>query len=309
MEINLREYDKYRIEGKIVDINDRSNTLTISVTSPFVSEIEFQCYSEYYDVLHPPVTSKYNWIDWVAGDGHPSVTEASVYYNINDKCFYKKESGSESEWECIDFQDIYTDNPYLFTKDSNSRVKFEFFLYRYKSILHKEQLCRFSAYATESTNEGLESIKNNQVERHPNDYDWIYDPDTFQGKKWDTESIDGLVKEIRPSRDCLKQLFKSYKDDDRIIESIDDLVQEIRPSRDCVEWLIESYKTEDREAKRKEEEEKRENKKNKWKNRFDRLEQYPNTIKIIITVLITTFVNQIPAMFKALKYIVQLIRE
>ena len=91
-------------------------------------------------------------------------------------------------------------------------------------------------------------------------------------------------------------------------ESIDGLVKEIRPSRECVEWLIESYKTEDQEAKRKDKKEKRENKKNKWKNRFDRFEQYPNTIKIIITVLITTFVNQIPAIFKALKYIVQLIR-
>ena len=296
MEINLREYDKYRIEGKIVDINDRSSTLTISVTSPFVREIEFQCHSEYYDVLHPPVTSKYNWIDWVRGVAHPSVTEASVYYNINDKCFYKKESGSESEWECIDFQDIYTDNPYLFTKNSNSRVKFEFFLYRYKSILHKEQLCRFSAYATESTNEGLESIKNNQVERHPNDYDWIYDPDTFQGKKWDTESIDDLVQEIRPSRDCVNQLFKSYKDDDRIIESIDDLVQEIRPSRDCVNQLFKSYKDDDRTAKKKKRDRKWETIKSTPKHFQNWLTKYDKIWLLLTSSLVSALVTLMTAL-------------
>ena len=276
MAISFHEYDRYSIKGKIIDVNDRSSTLIISVTSPFASEIEFNCSSDHYDMLHP-ATFKYTWISWVQGAGHPNETEAAAYYNKTHKCFYKKEYGSESEWERTDFEDIYDDNPNLLSKNLNMQEKYKFFLYRYMSILHKEQLCRFSAYAIEWDNRSWRSIKNKQVERHPDDYDWIYDPDTFHGEKWDAESIDGLVKEIRPSRDC-------------------------------VEWLIESYKTEDQEAKRKDKKEKRENKKNKWKNRFDRFEQYPNTIKIIITVLITTFVNQIPAIFKALKYIVQLIR-
>ena len=59
------------------------------------------------------------------------------------------------------------------------------------------------------------SVQEPRVITHPNDYFWIYDLDTFQGEKWNTESIDALVKEMRPSRDCLKQLLESYEDDDR----------------------------------------------------------------------------------------------
>ena len=275
MALIIHRYTDYGITGKIIDVNN-SGTLTISVTSPFIAEIKFYCSSYHYDILHPP-TFKYNWISWVQGDGHPNEPEASAYYNTEDKCFYKKESGSELEWERTDFEDIYDDNPNLLGKNRNTQEKYGFFLFKYISILHKEQVCHFSAYAVQKDNIDSHSIQNNQVKRHPDDYFWIYDPDTFHGEKWEAESIDGLV-------------------------------QEIRPSRDCVEWLLESYKTEDRKTKRKDKKEKWENKKNKWKNRLDRFEQYPNTIKIIITVLITTFVNQIPAIFKALKYIVQLIR-
>ena len=209
MAIIFDEYDKYSIKGKIIDVND-SSTLTISVTSPFVSEVKFHCNSYHYGILHPPVSSKYNWIDWVQGDAHPIVTEASAYYNTNDKCFYKKEYGKESEWEHIDFETLYEDNPHLFTKNLNSQVEYEFFLYRYMSILHKGQLCRFSAYAIHRPNRDWKSIKNKGVERHPDDYTWIYDPDTFHGEKWDTESIDGLVKEILPSRECLEESLERH---------------------------------------------------------------------------------------------------
>ena len=84
------------------------------------------------------------------------------------------------------------------------------------AILEKEQLCNFSAYAIDKTNKDWCSIRSQQVERHPDDRDylWIYDPDTFYAEKWDRESIDDLVKEIRPSRDCLKQLLESYESDD-----------------------------------------------------------------------------------------------
>ena len=212
MAISFDEYDRYSIEGKIIDINDNNSTLTISVTSPFINVIKFYCNSEHYDTLHPPVSSKYEWIAWVQDDAHPIVTKASAYYNTKDKCFYRKESDSGSAWERTDFDDIYEDNPHLLTKNLNMQEKYQFFLFKYMSILHKEQLCHFSAYAIDTTNRNnWHSIKNKGVERNPNDYTWIYDPDTFHGEKWDTESIDGLVKEIRPSRDCLKQLLESYK--------------------------------------------------------------------------------------------------
>ena len=62
---------------------------------------------------------------------------------------------------------------------------------------------------------------------------------------------------------------------------------------------------EEKKAQEKEEEEAERLKKQRWRNRFDRFEQYPNTVKIIITVLITTFANQIPFIVKVLKNIFQ----
>ena len=181
MAIIIEQYDKYSIAGKITNINN-NGALTISVTSPFEREIQFDCSSDHYDMLHPP-TFKYNWISWVQGAGHPNETEASAYYNTEGKCFYKKEYGMESKWERTDFEDIYDNNPNLLSKNLNMQEKYKFFLYRYMSILHKEQLCHFSAYAIDWDNRNWRSIKNKQVERHPGDYTWIYDPDTFHGEK------------------------------------------------------------------------------------------------------------------------------
>ena len=214
MAITINESDKYYISGKIIKI--RNSTLIISVTSPFTCEIEFYCKPEHYDILHLPVFSKYDWMD--LRDGHPNVTEAAAYYNTKGKCFYKKESGTASEWKSTDFEDIYNDNPSLVKRNPNiiqNQEEYLFFQNRYRSILEKEQSCEFSAYVIRK--EDRRSVHSQQVERHPDDYDyfWIYDPDTFHAEKWNTESIDDLVKELRPSRDCLKQLLESYEDDDR----------------------------------------------------------------------------------------------
>ena len=217
MELTINKSDVYYIRGKIIDIEEARGIFTISVTHPFTCdcEIKFHCESGHYYLLHPVPSiyedpSKYNWIG--LHETHPPVAGASAYYNTEVKCFYKKESGTESEWKHEDFKDIYYDNPNLFRKNSDRWLaEYFFFLRRYRSILHKEQLCEFSAYALHESR----SVKNKQVERHPDDYFWVYDPDTFRAEKWDTESIDDLVKDIRPSRDCLQQLLKSYEDDDR----------------------------------------------------------------------------------------------
>ena len=267
MALIIDPFDKYSIKGKIINVNDKSSTLTISVTSPFRGVIDFHCISEHYDILHPPVLSKYEWIDWVQDNAHPSVTEASAYYNTRDKCFYRKESGSESEWERTDFDDIYKDNRHLLTKNLNMQEKYQLFIYRYMSILHKEQLCHFSAYATHSLIEDTHSTRSKQVERHPEDYFWIYDPDTFQGEKWDAESIDGLVKEILPSRECLEEL----------------LIKEILPSRECLEELLKRHDAADGELKRKEWEERCERIKSIPKRVENFIGKYPRLLWLIIT--------------------------
>ena len=218
MELTINKYDGYRISGKIIDIDANRGIFTISVTDPFTCEIKFHCESGHYYLLHPIPSiyegpSKYYWIG--LDDTHPLVVGASAYYNTEDKCFYKKESGTESEWKPTDFEHIYYDNPNLLKKNSGRWLaEYFFFLRRYRSILHKEQLCEFSAYALHENR----SVKNNQVKRHPDDYFWIYDPNSFEAKKWNAESIDDLVRDIRPSRDCLKQSLKSYEDDDRDVK-------------------------------------------------------------------------------------------
>ena len=244
MELTINTSDSYWIRGKIIDIDGDRGIFTISVTHPFTCEIKFHCESGHYYLLHPISSmyegpSKYNWFG--LDETHPPGTGASAYYNTERKCFYKKESGTESEWKHEDFEDIYYDNPNLFKKSLDSRwlAKYFFFLRRYRSILHKEQLCEFSAYALDKNC----SVKSRQVERYPNDYYWIYDPDTFEGKKWDTESIDDLVKEIRPSRECLKQLLKSYRDDDwkAIKENLKRIVERIKSTPKRIEDSIGKY--------------------------------------------------------------------
>ena len=87
-------------------------------------------------------------------------------------------------------------------------------------ILQKGQLCHFYAYVLHRTNKDWCSVYSQQVNRYPDDYDyfWIYDPDTFHAEKWNTESIDDLVKKIRPSRETVEYLSKSYEEDDRKVK-------------------------------------------------------------------------------------------
>lgn len=73
------------------------------------------------------------------------------------------------------------------------------------------------------------------------------------------------MKEIRPSRDCLKQLIKSEKWDEA---SIDDLVKETRPSRETVEYLFRGYKRDDRDADIEE-----------WKRRWERIKSTPKRVE------------------------------
>ena len=217
MAITINTHDRYLIKGKIVDIAN-NGALVIFVTYPFSSKIEFTCFPMEYNYIHSSRLSKYNWLGLNSGS-HPQVWEASAYYNTEQKNFYKKESAGESEWKATDFEDIYYDNSRLLTNDLHSYQKeHKFFVDRYIPILQKEQACAFYAYALQKTNEGnRQSVNSSQVERYPDDRDylWIYDPDTFYLEKWGTESIDDLVKEVRPSKECVKQLLKSYEDDDR----------------------------------------------------------------------------------------------
>lgn len=207
----IDETDGYYIMGKIIGINN--NTLTISVTHPFTEKIDFYCNVDYYEQIHPPKSVEYNWEG--LRESHLTITEASAYYNTDHKSFFKKESSTESEWKAIDFEDIYDSNPNLLKNEQKYPEKYIFFTDKYLQTLHKGQLCRFTAYAIDKSNRNNHSVQNKLVEKFPNEYFWIYDPDSFFTERWTTESIDNLVQETRPSRDCVNQLSEFYEVDDR----------------------------------------------------------------------------------------------
>lgn len=211
MVIAIETRDKYFIKGKIIEADN--DTLVVCVTQPFSCQIKFMCYPAHYNYIHSSRLSKYNWLGLDRGS-HPESLGASAYYNAEQKTFYKRESDSESEWEISDFEDIYRDNSHFRTNDLYSYQKeHKFFVDRYIPILQEGQSCTFYAYALQETNEkGYQSVYNSQVKRHPDDpeYRWIYDPDTFYVGKWGPESIDDLVKETLPSRECLEKLLKRH---------------------------------------------------------------------------------------------------
>ena len=226
MRLYIDEYYAYALKGIFIKKGDGDNAnLVISVTDPFTCEIDFQCNSDKYNRLHPPRSkdrskSKYTWLGLnsdlhLTPGGAADYYNNSVYYNVEDKCFYKKGADDTSGWERTDFEEIYYDNPNFLKKDA-IQASYEHFRDRYRAILHKGMLCNFKAYALEKKDDGsFRSSSTNNVKRHPEDYTWIYDPDSFHIEGWNTESIDSLVKEIRPSRDCLEQLRETYDADDR----------------------------------------------------------------------------------------------
>lgn len=120
--------------------------------------------------------------------------ECSLYY-------YLRLPSSNTEWD---------DRGFFKNVKNGTPSKYEFITRKYMEILHKEQKCCFYAYAL---NQEGNSVKNRGVETRPDEYNWIYDPNNFTAEKWDTETIDDLVKEIRPSMGCVMQILKSYVGD------------------------------------------------------------------------------------------------
>ena len=215
MGTTIHQRDRYFIKGKISETPSR-DALIIFVSQPFSCKIEFTCFPTQYNYIHSSRLSKYDWLD--LHREHPPCWRAAAYYNTEHKHFYKKESADESsgnpEWKVTDFEDIFYDNSHLRTNEFHSQQKeHKFFLDRYIPILQKGMLCSFYAYALEEVDEGnWKSVHSKQVKRYPNDYDdhWIYDPDSFCIEEWNAESIEGLVKEILPSRECLEELLKRH---------------------------------------------------------------------------------------------------
>ena len=140
-------------------------------------------------------------------------------------------------------KNIYASNPNLIKNEQKVPDKYYFFLDRYLHTLHRGQLCRFIAYAIDKNNSNNGSTSGILVEEYPDRFLWIYDPDSFSSEEWTTESVDDLVQEIRPSRDCVKRLLKSYKDDDLTArkEKLDKIWKTIKSAPERLQNFLNKY--------------------------------------------------------------------
>ena len=105
---NLNKYGE-EMKGKFSH-NPHGNGIVISVTSPFVEEIHIECdndvsgkYNNTYSLLAPQAD-------------HPEGYGLQIYYNTQEKCYYRSEWGKEesglkkSEWGYIW---VKTDSEYI----------------------------------------------------------------------------------------------------------------------------------------------------------------------------------------------------
>ena len=279
-------------------------SLTILIDDPFNAKINMEIdIDEWNEYINYFINIDRKWKGIL--ESHPEKpNRGDCYLNSQEREFYMASTIDDKNYPIWQKSTLVK-----IIYASYAAMRFSRHIHTDYNRYHAGQRCEFKAYAIDA-NDNL--CKPSSIKKDFHEYQWIFYPTTFKAHDITSDSIEHLIAKTPPPKLVADKIILNHIQEFQHSKTnglnIDDLVQEIRPSRDCVEWLLESYKTEDRKTKRKDKKEKWENKKNKWKNRLDRFEQYPNTIKIIITVLITTFVNQIPAIFKALKYIVQLIR-
>ena len=170
---------------------------------------------------------------------------------------------------------------------------------------HAGQRCEFKAYAIDA-NDNL--FKPSSIKKDFHEYQWIFYPTTFTAHDITSESIEHLIAKTPPPKLVADKIILNHIQEFQHSKTnglnIDGLVQEIRPSRDCVEWLLESYKTEDREAKRKEEEEKRDRRSKTIKSAPERFQNWltkydkiwllltSSLVSALVTLIVSSIINR-----------------
>ena len=200
---NINKYGE-QIKGKFSHKAQRDG-IVISVTSPFVEEIHIEsddnihkAYSETYSLLPPQAE-------------HPKGEYRSIYYNTEEQRYYrsewrpKKPELEESEWGYIW---VITDSEYI-TKHAKRCEKLQAHYRSYHDI-HKGQLCVFTGYAIDPNGDFKKPSTIESKLILDDRTKWFFNPWSFKVSLLDENTIDGLVKEILPSRECLEESLERH---------------------------------------------------------------------------------------------------
>ena len=197
---NMSKYGE-EMKGKFSH-NLPRNGIVILVTSPFVEEIHIECdhdisneYWNTYSLLAPQAE-------------HPEGENRKIYYNTREKYYYR------SEWREKNPEQQESKSGYIWVEANSEDIveharQCEKLQAHYRSYhdIHKGQLCVFRGYAVDPNGDFKKpSTVESMFDRHK----WFYNPWSFKVSLLDENTIDGLVKEILPSRECLEESLERH---------------------------------------------------------------------------------------------------
>ena len=201
---NMNKYGE-EMEGKFSH-KPHENGIFISVINPFVEEIRIECdddlYEEYrhtYSLLEPQAD-------------HPDLQgyDRRVYYNTQEKCYYRSEWGpkGESGWGCIW---VKTDRGYI-AEHARRSEKLQAHFRMYHDI-HKGQLCVFRGYARDRNGQyKCPSTVESMFDRHK----WFYNPFKFSVALLDQNTIDDFVEETPISKEMTDKMVLYHQEEDKV---------------------------------------------------------------------------------------------
>ena len=202
---NLKKYGE-KMTGNFSHKPHGRNGIVISVTTPFVAEIcidvdndFYREYSETYLHLEPQAT-----------DPDIQGIALRVYYNTQDKCYYKSQWGTteESGWGCTW---VETDRDSITTHVRRSEQLQA--LFRRYSEIHKGQLCFFRCYAIDPNGR---CQRPSTVESKFDEHKWYYHPFSFEVKPLDANTIDDFVEETPISKEMTDKMVLHHREQDEI---------------------------------------------------------------------------------------------
>ncbi len=216
--------------------------LKILVNHPFNAEISIIMNTDTWNKYVNYSVSR-NWRGFL--DNHPKECNSMDFYcNPQEGKFYMGSSTDDknySVWEETTLEKIV----------NISRLAWEFSRHIHTDYnrLHAGQTCEFYAYAIDN-NDRL--YKPSTIEDNFPKYKWIYNPLTFKAHDITSESIEHLIAKTPPPKLVADKIILNHIQEFQHSKTnglnIDGLVKEIRPSRECLKQLLESYEAEDQKT-------------------------------------------------------------
>ena len=252
--------------------------LKILVNHPFNAEISI--------IMNTDTWNKYvnysferKWKGFL--DSHPKECNSMDFYcNPQEGKFYMGSSTDDenySVWEETTLEEIVNISRLAWTFSRHIHTDY--------NRLHAGQTCEFYAYAIDN-NDRL--YKPSTIEDNFPKYKWIYNPLTFKAHDITSESIEHLIAKTPPPKLVADKIILNHIQEFQHSKTnglnIDGLVKEVLPSRECLEGLLERHDAADEELKRKEWKEKSERIKSIPKRVENFIGKYPRLLWLIITL-------------------------